>query len=179
QVLAQLGMLPGPGLHGESESWPESAPPQQSIALTDNAGARFIDDWVRVETNSESPCIWTRELIPFDSLPHFSEIAMRLPLASGEGRFVAKNHETLSALVENDQIPLWYIDNPNGSEARVAGVCDRSGLVFGLMPHPDRYLDRTNHPFWTRLEESDLEGDPPGLKMFRNAVEHAARTAAA
>ena len=54
---------------------------------------------------------------------------------------------------------------------RIAGICDASGLVFGLMPHPERYLRWTRHPRWTRLDAAARRGDPPGLAIFRNAVE--------
>ena len=59
--------------------------------------------------------------------------------------------------------------NPNGADANVAGVCDASGRVFGLMPHPERHIDPTQHPFWTRRDEQPEFGD--GFAMFRNAVE--------
>lgn len=63
----------------------------------------------------------------------------------------------------------------NGSEERIAGVCDASGLVFGLMPHPERYLDWTRHPYWTRLSADVRRGVTPGLSIFRDAVEAASR----
>lgn len=58
--------------------------------------------------------------------------------------------------------------NPNGADANVAGVCDASGRVFGLMPHPERHTDPTHHPYWTRRSEQPAEGD--GMTIFRNAV---------
>jgi len=164
QVMAQAGLLPDP-LAGEN-----GAPPKPIIALTQNIDGRFIDDWPRVETDPESPCLWTRSLdlgLTGDDRAH----AMRLPLASGEGRFVAASDQLLSQLDANGQIPLRYTDNLNGSQSSVAGVCDPTGRVFGLMPHPDRYLDWTHHPYWTRLPEHLRQGDTPGLRLFRNAVE--------
>ena len=64
---------------------------------------------------------------------------------------------------------LAFPANPNGADANVAGVCDASGRVFGLMPHPERHIDPTQHPYWTRRTEQPDEGD--GMAIFRNAVE--------
>jgi phosphoribosylformylglycinamidine synthase len=64
--------------------------------------------------------------------------------------------------------PIAYPDNPNGSLSNVAGMCDESGRVFGLMPHPERHIDPTQHPRWTRGEAGEM-GD--GLRLFQNAVE--------
>ena len=79
-------------------------------------------------------------------------------------------------LEANGQVAVRYgvSDHFNGSVNRIAGICDASGLVFGLMPHPERYLRWTQHPRWTRLSEAQRAGDPPGLQIFRNAVAHAA-----
>jgi phosphoribosylformylglycinamidine synthase len=102
---------------------------------------------------------------------------MRLPIAHGEGRFVTASDAVLKSLRDNGQIALSYLDNPNGSQADIAGICDTSGRIFGLMPHPERYLDWTLHPFWTRLDSSIKHGPTPGLMMFQNAVravQHAA-----
>ena len=159
QVMAQAGLLPDP----MSDSKP-------TIALTENIGGRFIDDWARVEIDPESPCVWTRDLdlgLTGEERAH----ALRLPLASGEGRFVAASDDVLAQLDSYHQIPLRYTDNLNGSQSSVAGVCDPTGRIFGLMPHPDRYLEWTHHPYWTRLPDSLRDGDTPGLRLFRNAVE--------
>jgi phosphoribosylformylglycinamidine synthase len=95
---------------------------------------------------------------------------MTLPIAHGEGRFVTASPAVLERLKSRGQVALTYTSDVNGSEAQIAGVCDRSGRVFGLMPHPERYLDWTRHPFWTRLDPAVRRGDTPGLAMFRNAV---------
>jgi phosphoribosylformylglycinamidine synthase len=97
------------------------------------------------------------------------------PIAHGEGRFVTDSPETLEALIAHNQVALTYADNPNGSSASIAGICDPSGRIFGLMPHPERYLDWSHHPFWTRLDAHQRRGDTPGMRMFRNAVEAAKR----
>lgn len=165
QVLVQVGLLPGPR---QGEDWPEDAAPAQTAALSFNAGGRFIDTWVRVKPMPGTPCIWTEGLAE-----HFStsaDSALRLPIAHGEGRFVASSKTVLKDLMLAGQIALTYLDNPNGSEADIAGICDASGRIFGLMPHPERYLDWTTHPFWTRIPEDARLGSTPGLMMFQNAV---------
>ena len=160
QVLVQVGLLPGPG-----DGWPADAPPVQSLSLTQNVNGRFVDGWhaYRVE---RSACVWT------EGLPSDPDI-MRLPSAHAEGRLVADLPETIRRLEAAGQIALRYTDNFNGSTGAIAGVCDPSGRILGLMPHPERYLDWNRHPYWTRLDESHLQSDPPGLTLFKNAVKAA------
>jgi phosphoribosylformylglycinamidine (FGAM) synthase-like amidotransferase family enzyme len=103
---------------------------------------------------------------------------IEVPVAHGEGKFVC-SAPVLSRLKENDQIAFRYVTadgrqadypaNPNGSVAGIAGICDPTGRVLGLMPHPERHLFGTQHPRWTR-EGLKEEGD--GLQVFRNAVEY-------
>jgi len=171
QTLAQSGLLPGFAVDRETDG--DDAPPPQIVALAINAGGRFIDDWPAVEYDQRSPCLWTRGMGDY---PH--EVMM-LPLASGEGRFVA-DEAVIERLRRAGQIPVRYRDNLNGSMGAVAGICDPTGRIFGLMPHPDRYLEWMNHPRWTRLPEEVRRGDTPGLRLFSNAVEavHAGRTGA-
>jgi phosphoribosylformylglycinamidine synthase subunit PurQ / glutaminase len=169
QVLVQVGLLPGPGV---GEAWPVDRPPSQTVALTDNAQARFVDRWVPVAPETSSVCIWTRGLAPGASAD-----TMQLPVAHGEGRFITASPEVLKDLRESGRIALRYLDNYNGSEGAIAGICDASGLVFGLMPHPERYLDWTRHPYWTRLDASQRRGTTPGLRIFQNAVEAVAKMA--
>jgi phosphoribosylformylglycinamidine synthase len=112
-----------------------------------------------------------------------------LPIAHGEGKFVCRDASVLDRLRSNGQIVLRYADpqgitgdrsedadgmlaypvNPNGSDANIAGICDTTGRVFGLMPHPERHVDPTQHPQWTRQPDR-AEGD--GLALFRNAVRY-------
>ncbi len=165
QVAAKVGLLPGPAT---SDEWPTDAPPRQSITLTDNIAGRFIDDWVRIETNPDSPCIWTKGL-------RGTADTMLLPIAHGEGRFVTDD-ETLTRIESSNLVALRYAesDNVNGSANRIAGICDASGLLFGLMPHPERFTSWTHHPFWTRLDaETTKSSETIGLQMFKNAVEYA------
>ena len=66
-----------------------------------------------------------------------------------------------------ERATMDYPDNPNGSVDAIAGICDETGRIFGLMPHPEAYLHYTNHPRWTR---EDLPEDGAGLSIFRNAI---------
>lgn len=125
--------------------------------LTWNDSGRYYDGWVRLEASG------------LKSVFLAGIERMYLPVAHAEGKFVARDDRTLQELDAAGQLPLRYVatDNPNGSMASVAGVCDSTGRVLGLMPHPERHIDPTQHPRWTR-GEAGLEGD--GLQMFRNAV---------
>lgn len=169
QALVQCGLLPGPA---KGEAWPTSRAPRQRLSLRDNASARFIDRWVRIRPEPDSVCVWTRSL---GAVKSGSDDVLMLPIAHGEGRLVADSPETIAELERNGQVALRYAADVNGSEERIAGVCDASGLVFGLMPHPERYLDWTRHPYWTRLSADVRRGVTPGLSIFRDAVEAASR----
>jgi len=161
QVMVQLGLLPGPTA---GERWPD-APPPQTLALAHNERGRFVDQWTRVEVPASSRCIWTE---PWRD--GFGAEELTLPSAHGEGRLVASSPAVLDELEANGQIAVRYIENFNGSQRDIAGVCDPTGRIFGLMPHPERYLAWNRHPFWTRL--TGTEGrDTPGLAMFRAAVD--------
>jgi phosphoribosylformylglycinamidine synthase I len=159
QIAVQAGLLPGP--------WPDS-PAVTEAALLENDGGRFVDRWVSVEYPT-SRCVWTRSM---------SNEAAILPIAHGEGRFHA-SEPTMARLEAEGRIAIRYAqgDDPNGSLGRIAGICDHSGLVLGLMPHPERYLHWTRHPAWTRL--GSMTGDPPGLQMFQAAVAHVRAAASA
>lgn len=189
QIMVQSGLLPGPAA---GEPWPEAEPPAQQVSLAANAGGRFVDDWVRVRVNPASPCVWTAGLAerwhgsPSQEGWHGSpsrEAAeagriLRLPIAHGEGRFTVRNQSVLDRLAGAGQVALLYEDNPNGSMGDVAGICDATGRIFGLMPHPERYVEWTQHPFWTRLSAEDKRGETPGLMMFQSAVRAAIAVAA-
>ena len=171
QALVQVGLLPGPGPRA---GWPEDAPPAQTVALTHNADARFVDRWVRIRPNPDSPCVWTRSLSELwqesEGADDLRASALILPIAHGEGRFVTASPAVLASLHASGQVALTYVENPNGSTADIAGICDPSGRIFGLMPHPERFLDWTLHPWWTRLDESLTRREAPGLMIFKDAV---------
>ena len=160
QVLIKSGIL--------LENAPAASASAPAATLVGNASGRFEDRWVRLKADG-AKCVF---LAGID--------AMYLPVAHAEGKFVARDRPTLDALAAAGQLvlryaaatglasgPAPYPDNPNGSLADVAGVCDATGRVCGLMPHPERYIERTQHPRWTRGEGAE-EGD--GLRVFRNAV---------
>ena len=136
------------------ENDPEKGP---AATLTINDCGRYQDCWTRLETHG-SKCVFLSGIE-----------RMYLPVAHAEGKFIARDDAMLHQLDTAGQLVLRYVheDNPNGSMADVAGVCDPSGRVLGLMPHPERHIDPTQHPRWTRGEAGPI-GD--GLKMFQNAV---------
>ena len=159
QIAVQAGLLPGanPG------AWPRVAA-RPTVALCQNQGARFHDAWTGVRIPENTRCVWTRGIVidPETDL---------MPSAHGEGRFMTDD-ATLRALQANGQVAVRYGDgeNFNGSLDAIAGICDPSGLVFGLMPHPERFTRFTQHPWWTRLSPQQRAGEPLGLRMFRKAV---------
>ncbi|MGZ3769374.1 MAG: phosphoribosylformylglycinamidine synthase subunit PurQ [Bdellovibrio sp.] len=140
QTMIRLGLLP-------------DADFQRTCALVKNEGGHFIDKWVELERNPQSPCIWTK------SLPQ----SFMLPLRHGEGRFVCREEKVLHRLIENHQVVLRYKENINGAMDRIAGVCDSSGLVFALMPHPEAATNDWHLPF---------KGHAWGLEFFKSAVEY-------
>lgn len=144
--------------------------PQATLTLNDSG--RFEDRWVELGVEG-SQCVFLKGIQ-----------RMYLPVAHAEGKFVTRDEQVLGHLQAAGQLSLryrplpWtaatngevpYPDNPNGSVAQVAGICDETGRVLGLMPHPERHIDRTQHPRWTR-GEGQQPGD--GLQLFRNAVEY-------
>lgn len=176
QTLVQVGLLPGPRA---GEEWPADAAPPQRVALSDNAAARYMDRWVGIDVEPGTVCVWTRLLAGLHAdNPELRRETLRLPVGHGEGRFVAQGEGGLRELEAGGQIVLRYAENFNGSQGAVAGICDSTGRVFGLMPHPDRYLHWNRHPSWTRLPPGSMSGDAPGLLFFRSAVEAVAHAPA-
>ena len=154
QVLVKTDLLPGP-LAGKTG---------QTATLTNNDSGRFIDKWIKLSPRP-SKCIWTAGLCDIE-----------LPIAHGEGKFVPVDETARKDLWDHGQVALVYNgENPNGSIDDIAGVCDRTGLVFGLMPHPERHIDPIQHPAWTSNQRANrLSSEGDGLRIFRNAVERAA-----
>lgn len=169
QIAVQLGLLPGPmTAANRDQHWPDG-PPAPTVALANNASARFSDRWCRIEIPANTRCIWTRDL-------RVSADNSVLPIAHGEGRFLTGDSGLIELLDRAGHIAVRYAhdDNPNGSMVDIAGICDSTGLVFGLMPHPERFTSWMQHPAWTRLDRATLERETPlGLQMFKNAVEYA------
>ncbi|MHC4976172.1 MAG: phosphoribosylformylglycinamidine synthase subunit PurQ [Planctomycetota bacterium] len=158
QILVQSGLLP----------YPASSDATPSVALTDNTNARYTDIWVPFTPEPDSACLWTQNLWEGD--PSDLEEVMRYPIAHAEGCFVADD-STLDALEASRQVGARYLENPNGSSRNIMGICDPSGRIFGLMPHPERYTDWHMHPFATRLTDSITAHPTPGMKLFVNAIE--------
>ena len=167
QILVKAGILPS-GRMG--------AP--QEVTLTWNDSGRFEDRWVRLKPEF-NVCIWTQGL----------EETIELPVAHGEGKFVPKETTTLEQLLGFGQIVFHYVDpseqeagypwNPNGSVGNIAGICDPTGRIFGLMPHPERHTVASQHPRWTRAPlhhgVTGLPREGDGLAIFRNGVQWAAQ----
>ncbi len=159
QLLVKTGLLPGfDGRYGT-----------QSVTLTFNDSGKFEDRWVHLRINNLSRCIFTKGMD-----------TVYLPVRHGEGKFVTTSPEDLARIEKEGHLALQYADeggeityaypdNPNGSAKAVAVICDATGRIFGLMPHPEAYVTSTQHPRWTR-EHLDKEGD--GLKIFRNAYNY-------
>ena len=162
QVLVKAGLLPG------NDSF------VQEVTLSNNDCGIFQDRWIYLKSQASglmplSRCVWTQ------GLPE----VIYLPIAHGEGKFIPKSEEVLERLKNNGQVVFQYCDargqlgdhpvNPNGSIDSIAGICDSSGRVFGLMPHPERHLISLQNPHWTR-EELKRHGD--GFKIFLNAINY-------
>ncbi len=157
QVLVQMGLLPG---LKEPIGLPE-------VTLTDNARLGYLDRWVRLRVDTDQ-CAFLKQ-----------GEELFLPMAHAEGNLQVAGAETLEEMKRSRRIALRYArtdgskrpvewpDNPNGSIDDIAGLCDRTGRILGLMPHPERHLFPYQHPFWTR---AGLQEVPDGLKLFQNAV---------
>ncbi len=151
QVLVKAGILPGK--HNGKEPM---------VTLTANDSGRFECRWVYLKVNKESPCLFTQGI---DRL--------YLPVANGEGKVVTSGESLADSNIvlrytdEDGNTDAGYPHNPSGSERDIAGICDHSGRIFALMPHPERHLRGTQHPRWTR-EGAREYGD--GFKVFQNAA---------
>ncbi len=140
QVLIKSGLLPGGHVSADQA--------HRDATLAWNDSARFEDRWIHLRADSHK-CVF---------LPYAEIVA--LPIAHGEGKFLTSGEPILAGLRDNDQVALRYVDaagrpgpypvNPNGSQDDIAGICDPTGRVLGLMPHPERFVDVTQHPEWTR-----------------------------
>jgi phosphoribosylformylglycinamidine synthase len=155
QVLVRCGLLPGDESAG-------------AATLATNDSGRFEARWITL-----SPRPGVSPFVDFDE-------PLDLPVAHGEGRFLTADPKELEALDDSGRIVLKYVDadhrptqdypaNPNGSHRAAAGICDPTGRVFGLMPHPERFVSPLHHPRWTRLGDK-LGAEGHGLKIFRGAV---------
>jgi phosphoribosylformylglycinamidine synthase I len=158
QVLVKSGLLP---------AFEQPFEPQ-TVTLDTNDSGKYEDRWVNLKVE-DTPCVFTAGI----------ESPLLVPVAHAEGKFLASSAEVLRRLNENRQVALRYVslsgepavfpDNPNGSEEGIAGICDPTGRIFGLMPHPERFVRREQHPHWHRVRGLQ----PQGIRIFQNAVTHA------
>jgi phosphoribosylformylglycinamidine synthase len=161
QLMVKMGVLPGF----------DNDYLTQTVTLTHNDCGRFQDRWTYLKVDSQSPCVFTRGI----------ESGIYLPMRHGEGKFVCDSPQTLER-IEGEHLAVFkYSDpdfvqptmefphNPNGSQNAIAGICDGSGRIMGLMPHPEAFVHYTQHPRWTR-EQLPEEGD--GLILYKNAAEY-------
>lgn len=170
QVLVESGLLPG--FSGVSK-YPEAA-------LATNIPIGYRCRWVYLKHENSGKCIFTNE-IPRGKV-------LRIPIAHAEGRFIfpkEKERKFLERLLENDQLVFRYCDederpadgkypeNPNGSFYDIAGICDPSGTIFGLMPHPERAFYGWQLPDWTRIER--LSDFADGKSIFSSMIEYITR----
>ena len=164
QTISRLGIVPA--LNGNYFV--------QQAALAHNDSGVFRDDWCVLRANPASPCVFTKGIEQ-----------IRLPLRHGEGKFVA-DAATLKQIEAKNLVAFRYANadgslatefpaNPNGSLNSIAGICDETGRVFGLMPHPEAFLSPYNSPTWTADQlKGDLPKEGDGVVIFRNAVEYLA-----
>lgn len=161
QTLVKAGLLPAIGGNFQIQS-----------TLTFNDIGHFYCNYVKIKNVNKGKCIYTKGID-----------CIEFPVAHGEGKFLLKDPKMLKTLTDNDQVVFKYV-LPNGEPARgqfpyntsntlddITGVCDPSGRIFGMMPHPERYLFRENHPRFTSGEGSD---EYNGRLIFKNAFDYAA-----
>jgi phosphoribosylformylglycinamidine synthase len=158
QVLVKAGILPALPRAGYFS--------EQTVTLEFNNSNRYEDRWVWLKP-SKTKCIFINGI----------EDLIYLPVAHAEGKFEPKNRRVLQELLANGQVVLRYSDpkgkkpkypeNPNGSVDDIAGICDPTGRVFGMMPHPERFVKTTQHPRWRRGEGAA----PFGVAIFKNGVD--------
>jgi phosphoribosylformylglycinamidine synthase I len=180
QILLKSGILLEDNVAAGAKAASKDALPTAQATLALNESGRYEDRWVRLRVTGEK-CVFFRGVE-----------SMYLPVAHAEGKFVTRDAAVLAALESGGQTVLKYQplkeavvagtgaapssathtvpypDNPNGATNDIAGICDETGRVCGLMPHPERHLDPLQHPRWTRLKELPREGD--GFAVFKNAV---------
>lgn len=166
QILVKAGILPGL----KSEQAAVSAADRQQATLFHNDSAKFESRWTHLLVAKTSHCVWTKKIPSM----------IYLPVAHGEGKFIPRDKKVLEVLKANGQVifhycakdgnPPNYPDNPNGSTEDIAGICDTTGRVLGLMPHPERHFLSHQHPYWSRLTERPALGD--GARIFENGVNY-------
>jgi len=148
QVMVKAGILPGFGGNYT----------EQLTTLTLNFPVGFQCRWVKLKKQA-TKCVFTSEGLE----------ELNVPIAHGEGQFVVKDDGVLKKLYDNGQVVFRYVENPNGSRDDIAGICDETGRVLGLMPHPERNLFGINAPM---SEFGKVQKYGKGLQVFRNAYRY-------
>ncbi|MCK4514028.1 MAG: phosphoribosylformylglycinamidine synthase subunit PurQ, partial [Spirochaetaceae bacterium] len=154
QVLTKLGILPDLG-----GDW------EQEVSLVHNDTGKFEDSWVTLDVDDSGGSPWLRGISRIEA-----------PIRHGEGRFVVGSDSVLDQLKTDRRIAARYVGrNPNGSVDGIAGIVDRTGLVLGIMPHPEAFLVPQNHPLWTHRQAAggSWEAANQAAQLFRNGVDHA------
>lgn len=151
QALVKAGILPG--FNGNYR--------EQLTTLTFNDSGHLQCEWVLLKNAGKGKCVFTKEMNE-----------LHVPIAHGEGKFIPDSDKTLKKLYENDQIVFKYAKNPNGSVDGIAGICDSTGRVLGMMPHPERNISYLNDPRSLRMK---LPEEGAGMQIFRNTFEYALR----
>ncbi len=155
QVLVQMGLLPFNNFGNKHAT------------LTYNASGKFECRWITMLIQ-DSPCIFTKNL---------AGTQVTLPVAHGEGNFftddanmthLEQKHLAVLRYTKNGDATQEYPYNPSGSDHALAGVCDPSGRIFGLMPHPERYIEYYHAPNWRRGQIKK----PHGLLFFEQAFQY-------
>jgi phosphoribosylformylglycinamidine synthase subunit PurQ / glutaminase len=163
QFLVKMGLLPNTQNIYEQE-----------VTLTFNDSGKFEDRWVHCKANPQS------------KTPFLDEIdSIALPVRHGEGKLIISNDFVRASILDSNlnclaytdksgNIIAQYPDNPNGSDLQCAGLCDKTGQVFGLMPHPEAFLSFYNHPNWAGIKrlQSQIPEEGEGLKIFTNIVNY-------
>ncbi|MCD1295473.1 phosphoribosylformylglycinamidine synthase [Methanocella sp. CWC-04] len=168
QILVKMGLLP---------AFDKNYTTQTTTLFYNDKG--FRDAWVNLKVNQDSRCIFTKGIE-----------SLYAPIRHGEGKFIPENDAALKRLWDGGHVVLQYVDqfnrptmefpmNPNASVDAIAGICDETGRIFGLMPHPEAFNHITNHPHYTRIREEHARKNMPlpeegdGIKIWRNAVSYA------
>lgn len=155
QVLVRTGLLPFGNIS------------KMDATLTNNEKGLFECRWIKIK-QQKSKCVFLKDL----------NYIMDVSVNHGEGRFYA-NNETIKTIEQSDLVVFRYVDahrdptqsyphNPNGSINAIAGICDPTGRILGMMPHPEKFNHITNHPNWRRLKLKK----PEGLTIFENMINY-------
>ncbi len=167
QILVEYGLLPG--FDGIS-TYPEAA-------LAPNVPQGFKCQWVYLKNENKGKCVFTSKIQ--------EGRVLRMPIAHGEGRFlfpIEREQKMLQELIDKDMIVFRYCDekgkfanqkyptNPNGAFHDIAGICNKEGTIFGLMPHPERATYWWQQPDWTRQIQMAQYGD--GQLIFESLIDY-------